>query len=250
MFERRNGQFLLQVTGHPDYGLPFGQDRIVLIFLATLAVRQQSQMIRFKSGSEMLDTFGMHKGGKEYRRLVGAFERIFGATIFFGSDSQLGRARVVHMTRFAFLREAQIWYDHGTGRNLPWQHFENTIVLSEEFYKEVLTHPIPTDLDAVKLLSGAPAVLDLFMWLCYRCFVSKGQESIPLFGKYGLTSQLGSIEYSRPRRFRAMVDQWLGVVRAIWPECPARITLDGHSLEIAHGTPILRSPAPEHCWLE
>jgi hypothetical protein len=35
----------------------------------------------------------MHKGGREYRRLVGAFERIFGATIFFGTDGQVGRAR-------------------------------------------------------------------------------------------------------------------------------------------------------------
>jgi len=25
------------VTGHPDFGVPFGQDRIVPIFLATLA---------------------------------------------------------------------------------------------------------------------------------------------------------------------------------------------------------------------
>jgi Plasmid encoded RepA protein len=97
---------------------------------------------------------------------------------------------VVHMARFAFLREAQIWYDRGNGRNVPWQHFENIIVLSEEFYREVLTHPIPTDREAVKVLSGAPAVLDLFMWLCYRCFVSKGEESIPLFGKYGVLRQI------------------------------------------------------------
>jgi hypothetical protein len=48
----------------------------------TLAVRQQSQTIRFKSAAQMLDTFGMARGGKEYRRLVAAFERIFGATIF------------------------------------------------------------------------------------------------------------------------------------------------------------------------
>ena len=81
------------------------------IFLSTLAVRQQSQTIRFKSAAQMLDTFGMAKGGKEYRRLVSAFERIFGATIFFGTDSTRGRARVVHRSRFNFLREAQIWYD-------------------------------------------------------------------------------------------------------------------------------------------
>ena len=29
LHERRNGRFLLQVTGHPGYGLPWGQDRLV-----------------------------------------------------------------------------------------------------------------------------------------------------------------------------------------------------------------------------
>jgi len=36
-----------------------------------------------------------------------------------------------------------------------------------------------------------------------------------------------------------MIDQWLGVVRAIRPECPARITPDGQALKIAHGTPVV-----------
>jgi len=75
------------------------------------------------------------------------------------------------------------WYSQGATNKAHWKHFENIIALSEEFYKEVLAHPIPTDLEAVKVLSGAPAVLDLFMWLCYRSYVSKGQESVPLFGQ-------------------------------------------------------------------
>ena len=75
LYERNNGHFVLQIAGHPDYGVPFGQDRIVPIFLATLAVQQKSQIIRFKSASEMLDIFGMSKGGKQYRRLIAAFER-------------------------------------------------------------------------------------------------------------------------------------------------------------------------------
>ncbi|MCC6585545.1 MAG: replication initiator protein A [Bryobacterales bacterium] len=84
LYERRNDLFTLQITGHPHFGLPYGQDRLAVLFLATLAVRQQSQTIRFHSATEMLDTFGMARGGKEYRRLIAAFERIFGATIFFG----------------------------------------------------------------------------------------------------------------------------------------------------------------------
>jgi hypothetical protein len=136
LYERRNGDFVLQITGHPSYGLPFGQDRIVPIYLATLAVRQRSQTIRFRTASEMLETFGMHKGGKEYRRLVAAFERVFGATIFFGTDTLNGTARVVQRSRFSFFREAQIWYSRDPQQYPVSDQFENVIVLSDEFYRD------------------------------------------------------------------------------------------------------------------
>jgi hypothetical protein len=110
LHERRNGQFLLQVTGNPTYSLPWGQDRLVPLFLATLVVRQQRRTITFPSALEMPDTFGMQQGGSQYRRLIGAFQRIFGATIFFGSDVQLEKAAVVHHARFNLMSEARIWY--------------------------------------------------------------------------------------------------------------------------------------------
>ncbi len=72
------------------------------------------------------------------------------------------------------------------------------IVLSDEFYSGISAHPNPTDMEAVKLLVPAPAVLDLFMWLTYRCFTAKGPESIPIFGEFGLVSQLGVGEILSP----------------------------------------------------
>ena len=239
MHERRNGNFVLQITAHPNYGLPFGQDRIVPIYLATLAVRQQSQTIRFRTAAEMLETFGMHKGGKEYRRLIAAIERIFGATIFFGTDTLRGTAKVVQRSRFSFFREAQIWYSRDPEQYPVSDQFENVIVLSDEFYREIIAHPIPADLEAVKVLGGAPAVLDLFMWLSYRCFVAKGKETVPLFGACGLASQIGSIEYARPRRFREKLDRWLESIRLLWPECPAKISGDGTGLEVNRATAVL-----------
>ena len=241
MHERRNGNFVLQITAHPNYGLPFGQDRIVPIYLATLAIRQQSQTIRFRTAAEMLETFGMHKGSKEYRRLVAAFERIFGATIFFGTDVSSGTARVVQRSRFSFFNEAQIWYSPDPAQYPVADQFENVIVLSDEFYREVIAHPIPADLEAVNVLAAAPAVLDLFMWLSYRCFTAKGMEDIPLFGPYGLANQIGSTEYARPRRFREKLDQWLDSIRLLWPECPARINSDGTCLVVKHGYAVLNS---------
>jgi hypothetical protein len=203
-----------------------------------LAVRQQSQTIRFKTAAQMLETFGMHKGGTEYRRLIAGFERIFGATIFFGTDTLNGRAKVIQRSRFSFLREAQIWYDRTPDQQVLSYEFENVIVLSDEFYQETVAHPVPTDLEAVKVLAAAPGVLDLFMWLSYRCFKAKGPESIPIFGEFGLVHQIGTVEYSRPRRFRAMLDQWLGTIRAIWPECPARLSADGQLLTINHAAAV------------
>jgi hypothetical protein len=82
----------------------------------------------------------------------------------------------------------------------------------------------------VRVLAGAPAVLDLFMWLTYRCFTAKGKELVPLFGPCGLAAQIGSVEYARPRRFREKLEQWLDSIRVLWPECPAIISSDGNSL--------------------
>lgn len=239
LHERRNGQFVLQVTGHPSYGVPWGQDRLVPIFLATLAVRQQTPRITFDSAAEMLDTFGMQQGGSQYRRLIAAFQRIFGATIFFGTDTQRERAAVVHRARFNFMSEARIWYSRDPDQRLLPGDCQNMIVLSDEFYREILSHPIPTDLEAAKALSSSPAALDLFMWLSYRCFTARGKERVPLFGDFGLVSQLGSTDYARRRKFREKLEGWLKLVRTMWPECPASIDRDGTGLLIDRAHSVL-----------
>jgi hypothetical protein len=223
LHERRNGQFVLQVTGHPNYGLPWGQDRFVPIFLATLAIRLQTARITFGSAAEMLDTFGMQQGGSQYRRLIGSFQYIFGATIFFGTDTQRDHVAVFHRARFNFMSEALIWYSRDPEQRLLPRDCQNMIVLSDEFYREILDHPIPTDLETAKALSSSPAALDLFMWLSYRCFTSRRKERVPLFGAFGLISQLGSADYARPRKSREKLDGWLKLVRAMWPACPATI---------------------------
>ena len=244
LHERRNGHFHLQVTGHPTHGLPWGQDRLVPIFLATLAIRQQKQTITFPSATEMLDTFGIQRGGSQYRRLVGAFQRVFGATIFFGTDTQQQRAVVVHQARFNFMSEARIWYSRNPDQQTLPGECQNMVVLSNEFYQEIMDHPIPTDLEAAKALSSAPAALDLFTWLSYRCFNAKGEERVPIFGAFGLVHQIGSADYARPRKFRERLDRWLDLVRALWPECPAHISSTGDCLIVNRAIAVLAEQRP------
>lgn len=105
----------------------------------------------------MLDVFGMQQGGSQYRRLIAAFQRVFGATIFFGTDTQKEKAAVMHHARFNFMREARIWYSRDPNQTTLSDEFENEIILSDEFFREVMAHSIPTDLEAAKALSSAPA---------------------------------------------------------------------------------------------
>ena len=195
-------------------------------------MRQQKQTITFRSAAEMLEVFGMQQGGSQYRRLIAAFQRVFGATVFFGTDTQREKAAVTHQARFNFMREARIWYSRDRNQVLLPGGFENEIVLSDEFFREVTTHSIPTDLEAARALSSAPAALDLFMWLSYRCFTAKGPERVPIFGDFGQASQLGSVDYARPRKFRERLERWLNLVQALWPACTAQINPNGDYLLI------------------
>lgn len=148
---------------------------------------------------------------------------------------------MVQRSRFNFLRETRIWYNRDADQTALSEDFENAIVLSDDFYNEIASHPIPTDLEAVTILAGARAVLDLFMWLSYRCHISKREERIPIFGPFGLAQQLGSVEYSRPRQFRVKLEQWLDTIRVLWPQCPARITADGQTLSVDAGSAVKQS---------
>src|ERR1019366_10391644 len=122
---------------------------------------------------------------------------------------------------------------------------QNLVVSSEEFYREIQSHHIPADLEAVEALSSSPAALDLFIWLAYRCFTAKGEERVPLFGKFGLVKQLGSAEYVRPRKFRERLERWLDLIRTMWPECPARIAAARTAILI-HRAQAIRSQENMH----
>lgn len=232
LFERRNGKFKLQLVGHPEFGLPFGQDRLILIFLATLAVRQKSQTLRFRSGAEMLEMFGMQKGGKEYRRLVAGIERIFGSTIFFGSEQTAESAKLFSRARFHFVRETHMWFERDSSGSHSTGKLESVIVLGDAFFREIIEHPIPTDLEVVRLLAASPGALDLYLWVTYRTFTATSRQSIPLFGPQGLQAQLGCTEYSRQRRFRTMIDQWIQTITLVCPQITKRVAIASEHIEL------------------
>jgi hypothetical protein len=231
LYTRRNVKFFLQIAGHPQFGLPFGQDRLIPIWVATLALRQRSRTVRFSTAAEMLDFFHLFKDGRRYHRLVEGFQRIFAATIFFGTSDEPDGKLLLDWARFHFFDRLHLWFHHDDPARTPPSSADNLIVLSEAFYDEIDQHRIPVEREVVALLANAPGVLDLYVWLVWKTWSLKDHcVRIPLFGVGGLSEQLGTEEYSADRFFRRKIHRWLDEVQTLWPGCPARISKDGQNL--------------------
>lgn len=232
---RHSGNFFLQITAHPDYGLPFGQDRLIPIWVATLAVQQKAQTIHFHSAAQLLEFFRLPKDGPHYRRLVAGFKRIFSATIFFGTEKAPNGSPLFDASRFHFFDYLRLWFNSNlkVQCSAPEAH-DNAITLSEAFYEEINQHRIPVEREAIACFAHASGTLDFYIWLVWRSWTVTGDQArVPLFGPSGLSQQLGTTEYSEDRFFRRKLQHWLRQVKLAWPQCPAKISRDGQALIIA-----------------
>jgi hypothetical protein len=239
LYTRRNGNLILDIQAHERYGLPFGQDRLIPIWVATIALRTNNPVIRFKSAAEILDTFGLPKDGKTYRRLVEGFKRIFGCTFFFGTAVE---HNVTELARLNYFSRMRLWYAAPVEQETLPGDFENEIVLSPEFWAELRLHPIPVDLAVVKALADSPGATDFYVWVCWRCWKAKGPTAIPLFGSSGLREQLGVSGYGRERKFRQTIQRWIGTTKAVWPEAPVALSENGDALVVSSGRAINSQP--------
>jgi hypothetical protein len=203
--------------------VPFGQDRLIPIWVATLAVKQQSRIVRFESAAQMLEFLQLPKDGLHYRRLVQGFQRIFAASIFFGSEGTQTPSQVFEWSRFHFFDRIELWFNRGDAdSSSDDQGHENTITLSQSFYDEINQHRIPVERQVVASLANAPGLLDFYIWIVWKSWtVKNGIARIPLFGAHGLQGQLGAAHYSRNKRFRQTLRRWLRRIK-VWARLRAR----------------------------
>jgi hypothetical protein len=233
-YARRNGKFFLEIVAHPRFGLPFGQDRLIPIWVATLAVTQKSRQVHFESAAQMLDFFRLPRDGPHYRRVVAGFRRIFSATIFFGAEDQLVKNAAIEWARFHFFDRMSLWFNtNGEQPDRENESFPNVIALSDAFYREIDQHRLPAEREVIAALANAPGALDFYLWVLWRSWTVNGVPvRVPITGPGGLSNQLGATQYSLPRRFRHMIVEWLARVKHYWPECPVSVSKDRCVLEV------------------
>ena len=71
----------------------------------------------------------------------------------------------------------ELWWDpRHPDEQVLW---ESKIYLGEEFFNEIVGHPVPLDMNALKALKRSSLGLDLYMWLTYRTFALQGRCGSP-----------------------------------------------------------------------
>jgi hypothetical protein len=202
---RKNGNATLMIAVPDGSQLPYGMDRLIPIFLATKAVKTRSRVITFESAAEVLDLFGLSGGGINYKRLTASLERVFKASVFFQVDSKEYRQQA----RFHFISGLELWKkeaptDQPRLPGLP----KNKITLSQDFFEEILKHPIPLDIEVVKLLRNKPVALDAYMFIAYKAASIRHTTTIPLSE---LSSSFGSDDKNK-RKFRMKIKKIIETV--------------------------------------
>jgi hypothetical protein len=131
-------------------------------------------------------------------------------------------------------RDKRAFFDISKAYDLWWDHqqptqaslWKSTVTLSEEFYKEIIEHPIPINMRILKALKRSPLGLDLYMFFTYRVSYLKKPAFIPLAA---LHQQFGA-EYKDIKNFKRKVQREMLKIKLAWPQLnyemqPGRLAL-------------------------
>ena len=240
-FTRRNGAFTLNLLAPSAVGLPYGTvPRLLLAWLTTEAVRTKSRdLVLGDSLSSFMRELGLVPTGGRWgsiTRLKSQTQRLFSTTVdcSYTSEDRVG------MVGYRIADNAMLWWHPKAPDQVAlWQ---STVSLSELFYREVVEHPVPIDMRALKALKRSPMALDMYAWLTYRMSYLSRQTEIP-WG--ALAAQFGS-DYARLRDFKAAFLGELRKVLAVYPA--ARATNGSYGLVLKPSRPHIAA-AREKEWL-
>ena len=217
---RRNGPYTLGMSAGINNKLPYGNiPRLLLAWVCTEAVRTQSrELVLGRSLYEFMHKLGMmdRSGGAhgERTRLKNQMRRLFSCSVsLIYADEQ--REDQIH----SFVADrVKYWWD--VSRPDAPVLWDSTIQLGEQFFNEIILHPVPLDMNTLRALKRSPLGLDLYLWLVYRTFSLKTPLSLSwrqLFKQFGADPAKAG-NRNTVNDFRTKSLRELKKIKRAWPD--------------------------------
>ena len=220
-YKRVNGPYTLYINAVGDNKLPFGNlPRLLLAWVCTEVVRtRRREVFLGRSLSEFmrtLDILSSDSGGASgvRTRLRNQMKRLFSAAVQLIYEDEHGEARV---SSFIADRTEFWWNERKPDERVLW---ESKIHLSEPFFNEIISHPVPLDMNTLKALKRCALGLDLYLWLTYRTFALRAPLQLTwkqIYRQFGLDPSKAS-DHRTVQNFRGKVLRELKKIKLAWPE--------------------------------
>ena len=203
------------MTATGNYKLPYGNLlRLLMAWLSTEAVRTQSREISLgDSLSEFMRTLGIYSSdGKAYTRLRNQMDRLFHASVELSYEDKHGKQFIASRV----VDRGDFWWDpKRPNERVLW---DSKIRLGEDFFNEIINHPVPLDMNTLKALKRSSLGLDLYLWLTYRTFTLRAPQRLTwkqLYQQFGAHPAQASDKFT-VHAFRYKVLRELKKIKLAW----------------------------------
>ena len=236
-YKRANGPYTLYMTAGGGNKLPYGNlPRLILAWVSTEAVRTQSRVLilgsslsKFMRKLGMEDRSGSPRGDRT--RLRNQMDRLFHSHVQLIYEDEQHKASVSSQVA----DRTDLWWNPKRP-NEP-SLWDSKVLLSEAFFNEIISHPVPLDMNTLKALKRCALGLDLYLWLTYRTFALRAPLRLTwrhLYRQFG-TDPAKASEKFIVRNFRQNVLRELKKIKLAWT---------GLNYSTAPGVLILHPSAP------
>ena len=216
-YVRRNGPYTLVMSAGGLYKLPYGNlPRLILAWMCTEAVRTQiRELVLGRSLSEFMRALGVYSSsGGKYTRLRNQMKRLFNTNVRLVYKDAHGEASVSSSVAD---RTAFWWNERKPDEPVLW---ESKIRLGEDFFNEIISHPVPIDMNTLKALKRSSLGIDLYLWLVYRTFALRAPQRLTwkqLYRQFGSDPDKAS-DNQTVQNFRIKALRELKKIKLAWPE--------------------------------
>ena len=240
VFSRTNGNYNLTIEGASNIGVPYGAfPRLILVWLISEAVKTQNKEVFLgNSLSAFMRELGIQPssgGNGSVKRIRDQLTRLFSCRITcigYKVGAKHRNENVVSFYQVAPIQKALLWWQ--PKEKIPEQPglFNSSVVLSEEFFKEIIETPVPLDMRALKALKSSSMALDIYSWLTYSMYSLRSDVTVTWEKLY---AQFGA-DYARLADFKVKFKKQLADVLLVYNKVNIMPVKDGIELR----------PSPTH----
>ena len=190
--------------------------RLLLAWVCTEAVQTQSRVLVLGgSVAEFMRKLDIYSSsGEKYTRLREQMQRLFNVHVQLIYEDAHGEVSINSLVA----DRTELWWNpkHPNERSL----WESKIELGEKFFEEIISHPVPLDMNTLKALKRSSLGLDWYLWLTYRVFSLKRPLRLTwpsLYRQFGANPEQAD-DNRIVQDFRKDCLRELKKIKAAWPD--------------------------------